>query len=354
MHLIISSPVVVVVVVVVFVIVLFGADIASADDVGLAIVVDNDDNDEDGSPSDFTFIPIDNKWGGSMRVSDYQSILFGYTILIDPSSPYASLPCTSAPNTMFTIFPSKDDSRITVETSPPNLVTAKISASGDALLFKWNTDVSSTATSGGVRIGIPTDQLRRVNADGGHNVQILDGFTNITSLKTGLNSTIRASMTSAISTYIRLWNWGGQMYVQTNITVDNVSVFAGGQTWVEIPSINSISVMDNGSELNIKGDIDDRYISNEVSDGAQLTVTGTITGTVDSLSNSTVNAPSCDNVTSSDGSTCNAGPQSVDVDIGDLSQKSQILTGTYTCGGEVSSSVMFAVVVVAVVTATLI
>merc|ERR1712194_376621 len=64
--------------------------------------------------------------------------------------------------------------------------------------------------------------------------------------------------------------------------------------------------------------------------GAQLTVTGTITGTIFTSENSTVNAPSCDNVVSDgDNSTCNAGPQTVDVD---LSQNSiRILNGTRNC-----------------------
>ena len=64
----------------------------------------------------------------------------------------------------------------------------------------------------------------------------------------------------------------------------------------------------------------------KVSDDAQLTVTGTIKGNIDIYDNSIVNAPSCDNIISSGNSTCNAGPQSVDVDVDvdDLSQNNQI------------------------------
>jgi len=116
----------------------------------------------------------------------------------------------------------------------------------------------------------------------------------------------------------------------------------GGQSWVETPSFHSFYVSGDGSKLIIKGDINisDNFGGGGVRDGAQLTVTGTITGgNINSEDNSIVNAPSCDNVIRDDSSTCNAGPQSVDVDIGDLSQNSQILFGTYVCG---SSSLLFA------------
>jgi len=254
----------------------------------------------------------------------------------------------TVPDTIFTIFPSNNegnDGVITVETSPPNLVTVKVEEyknngyNDGNLYFQWNKDVSSTATIGGVRIGVPPDQLKSVWVKGRHNnAQILDGFTTITYLSND-GSILRASMTSlSNSTELELTTYGGgQMYVETNVLVTGAWFFGGGQTWVETPSIASIALFGDGSELNIKGDAD--VIS--VSDGAQLTVTGTITGTIFSYDDSIVNAPSCDNVTSSDGSICNAGPQSVDVyfdvDVGNLSQNSQILYGTHTCGGEGSS-----------------
>jgi len=82
-----------------------------------------------------------------------------------------------------------------------------------------------------------------------------------------------------------------------------------------------ITLFDDDSELFIKGDFDGGCYGGAVSDGAQLTVTGTITGgPFNSYDDSTVNIPSCDNVISRDNSTCNAGLQSVnfDVDVGDL------------------------------------
>ena len=101
-------------------------------------------------------------------------------------------------------------------------------------------------------------------------------------------------------------NDGGQMYVKTNVPVRRFDVSNGGQSWVEAPSINIIGVMGDGSELNIEGDVDvtnNYYIGDDkkVEDGAQLTVTGTIKVIVNNKNNSTVNAPSCDNVTSSTG-----------------------------------------------------
>ena len=276
----------------------------------------------------------------------------------------------SAPNTMFTIFPSNNGSGVSIETSPPNLITAIADFSeykgGSGLSFEWNTNVASTATSGGVRIGVPPNQLKQVVVVGGHNTQILDGFTSIdylsviddsihnvtpkgggftdfikTNIKT--SSIIRASMMSLSNDNplgLKLNNFGGQMYVETNVPVDFCWVRYGGQSWVKTPSFHSFNIDNNGSQLNIKGDLGvGPYGRRSVQHGAQLTVTGTITGLIiENKDNSTVNAPSCDNIDNGEASTCNAGPQNVDVDVGDLSQKSQILTGTYKCGEDSSTS----------------
>jgi len=110
------------------------------------------------------------------------------------------------------------------------------------------------------------------------------------------------------------------------------NIYNGGQSWVETPSYNDISVRDD-SKLSIKGDVDVRnsILGAEVSDDSQLTVTGKITGNIICDDDSIVNAPSCDNIDSIDDSTCNAGPQNVDVDVNDPSQNSQILNGTCRC-----------------------
>ena len=294
-----------------------------------------------------TFTPIDSNY-------DYQNTNTIYSVFtIFPSN-------SSVPYTMFTIFPSNDGCGVTIETSPPNLVTVNSVFRGH-LMFEWNKDVSSAATSGGsVRIGIPSDRLKGVRLNGGHNVQIVEGFTNIYSLsvssnlkynpfKTNSSATIRASMMSlSDSTDLELLNDGGQMYVQTNVPVAYGRVTSGGQSWIETPSLNCMACYmtvegKSAPELHIKGDVDacvnfNLIRSGHLRNGAQLTVTGTISGKIHSNENSTVNAPSCDNVISTYGSTCNAGPQSVDVDVGDLSQNSQILTGTYKCGEDSSSS----------------
>jgi len=248
----------------------------------------------------------------------------------------------SVPNTMFTIFPSDNDKDgssggggVTVETSPANLftVTNDLYYEG-SLSFEWNQNVSSIATYGGVRIGVPSDQLLYVSVGDGHNVQILDGFTNITSLNVNDDGSILQLMTTSLSTGFSLSsNSGGYMYLKTNIPVDGSLITSGGRSYVETPSYNKIQVQSVDSELNIKGDINVSTTNfSTVSEGAQLTVTGTITGTIYTSENSTVNAPSCDNVISDgDNSTCNAGPQTVDVDV-DLSQNSiRTLNGTRSC-----------------------
>ena len=350
--------------IVVFIFILQVFTVTSAD---VALVDDNDSK----------MIPIDSD-------VSYQNI----TSIIINIDPY--LLCDGAffydriyPNTTFTIFPSNEGNGVTIETSPPNLVTvrtciaSKLSHCPDIykdddenniLEFDWNTDVSSTATSGGgVRIGVPPDQLQAVSIYGGHNVQVLDGFTHIIGLVVeGDGAILRASMTSLSNSTkeLVLRNRAGKMHVETNIPVTDGRFFGGSQSWVETPffhgfrvagTLNGKATGYNGSQLNIKGDVNVSCYACSyyfVDDGAQLTVTGTITGTILIGDNSTVNAPSCDNVefyyhnslcnawgnACTCNSTCNAGPQSVDVDVGDLPQNNQILYGMYTCGGSFYAS----------------
>lgn len=295
------------------VIVFFILFVVTSDDVALADDV-----------TDYTMMPIDS--GVVQNISD---------IRIDTS-------CTgivgSAPNTLFTIFPS-DGNGVTVQTSPANLFTAKTEGAVDYLVFKWNKEVASTASSGGVRIGIPSDQLNRVWVYEGNTVQILDGFTSINELLVlDTDSTIRASITSSVATRFELKNEGGQMYIETNVPVTAGWVYKGGSTWVETPSFNRIVISDDGSQLYIKGDVDvTDSEKGDLSIGAQLTITGTITGTINSYDDTIVNAPSCDNVIINADGRCTAGSQNVDFDIDALLPNNQTLSG-YRCGKGSSSS----------------
>ena len=247
--------------IVVFIFILQVFTVTSAD---VALVDDNDSK----------MIPIDSD-------VSYQNI----TSIIINIDPY--LLCDGAffydriyPNTTFTIFPSNEGNGVTIETSPPNLVTvrtciaSKLSHCPDIykdddenniLEFDWNTDVSSNATTGvSVRIGVPPDQLKSVRLSAYHDVQILDGFTNISELKvlnvSSYGGILRASMTSLSNSTspnsLRLHNSGGKMYVQTNVPVKRSTVDNGGRSWIETPSYNDIYVEDSGSELYIKGDVD--------------------------------------------------------------------------------------------------
>merc|ERR1712161_34787 len=175
----------------------------------------------------------------------------------------------------------------------------------------------------------------------GQTAQVLEGFTNITYLVlTGADSVLRASMTSLIATELELDNDGGSMDIDTKIPVTDGYVSDGGQSWVATPSFNGIFLADDGSQLNIDGDIDVSSYNGFVGDGSQLTVTGTITGSIDSFGTSTVNTPSCENVISSDNSICTVGPQSVDVDVGDLvpNGHTTLEDGVSIDSGEESSS----------------
>jgi len=273
--------------------------------------------------------------------TDFQSI---NSITIDPLCMDVTA-CTAPGGTLFTIVSSEEG--VTVETSPANLVTA--TTWRNTLNFEWNADVAATATNGDsqVRIGVPSDQLLSVSVMDGHTAEVLEGFTNITYVVlTGADSVLRASMTSLIATELELDNDGGSMYVKTNIPVTDGYVSDGGQSWVATPSFNGIFLADDGSQLNIDGDIDVSSYNGFVGDGSQLTVTGTITGSIDSFGTSTVNTPNCENVISSDNSICSVGPQSVDVDVGDLVQNNNDPTTILddggavmeTSGGEESSS----------------
>jgi len=208
----------------------------------------------------------------------------------------------SVPNTTFTIFPSDEGDGVFIETSPANLVTVGDSFGGKYFNFQWDTDVASSASSGAVRIGIPSDQLQEVWVYDGHNAVISDGFTDITYLvSSGADSILRAEMTSTNSTTsLTLDNFGGEMYIETNIP-DTVTVRGFGYEGVS--SVQSLSSSDfyveyDGSELTIEGHDDGadadadadskkkgsdskkkgRYLS---SSGAQVTVTDRITGNID-------------------------------------------------------------------------
>jgi len=249
---------------------------------------------------------------------------------------------STVPDTMFTIYPSNEGDGVTVETSPANLFIVKIDEYDGGLVFEWNQPVSSTATSGGVRIGIPSDQLSRVDVVNGHTVQIEDGFTSIQHLHVDTNSILRASimnsspcdynsLTECSLTQLRLANHGGQMLIETNVPVSSFRGTGGGKSWVETPiSHNVFYVTGEGSELSIKGDVDGSKSLNGglVKFGAQLTVTGSVTGNIECFDNSTVNTTSCYNVRTYDNSTCNAGPQNVNFDVRNVSQTSKLLHGT--------------------------
>merc|ERR1740139_793774 len=100
-----------------------------------------------------------------------------------------------------------------------------------------------------------------------------------------------------------------------------------------------ICIKGDGSEPNIKGEVDVGSDEGFVNDVSQLTVTGTITGTINIQNGPILNAQSCDNVTNIGGSTFNTGPQNIDINGGGLSQNSQTLSGTYNCSsGSASSS----------------
>jgi len=231
----------------------------------------------------------------------------------------------NVPNTMWTIEPGDDG--VTVETSPADLFI--VSSSGGTLSFQWNPAVTSSDSSsggGGVKISLPASQLKSVIVGGGHQAQVLDGFTSVTSVESSGGATLRATFTSSSSTDFTVDTSGGaQMYVKSNVAITGGQVPGGSQAWVETPSYTNVDVSGGGG-LRVVGDVG----SGSVSGGARLTVTGTITGPINSSGGAVVNAPSCAGISSSGGATCNANIQSVDVDV---SNQGETMNGKFICFG---------------------
>jgi hypothetical protein len=103
---------------------------------------------------------------------------------------------TTYPKAMFTIIPS---TVAYVSSYPANLVTPVVS--GSVLEFEWNDAVSRGAKSGGVRIGLPPDQLNGLSLDHTLTAQILSGFTSGPKLRVEGASTLKATLSSPNSDF---------------------------------------------------------------------------------------------------------------------------------------------------------
>jgi len=135
-----------------------------------------------GGPADATadgFTPLD---------GDFSTV---NSVTISIPYPCPSGTTTTYPYPMFTIQPS---TVAYVSSFPADLVTPVIS--GNELKFEWNDAVAKDATSGGVQIGLPSDQFNKLLLADGLRAQILDGFTSVQSLEVNGGSTLKATLTS--------------------------------------------------------------------------------------------------------------------------------------------------------------
>lgn len=237
---------------------------------------------------------------------------------------------------MFTIQPSDT---AYVSSSPANLVTATLN--GDELKIEWNADVAAGATSGGVRIGLPSDQLKKLSLARSLTAQILSGFTSVEDLEASGSSTLRAE--SAVSGSVTV-SGSSTANVVTATATSEVDVSGASTVNIQTPTVTSLKI-EGASTVGISGSVD----GGSVSGASTVSITGDISGSVSnsgastlavnkvdgSVTNegaSTVTAASCDNVSSEFASSCSvSGPPSVSVNV---SPFGSISTATCQCYGE--------------------
>lgn len=294
------------------------------------------------------------KVAAAATAADFTSI-GGGADLTSVTSVDINMPCSglkNIPNTMFTIQPSDSAD---VSSLPPNLVTTSVQ--DGVLSLAWNADVASTASEGGVIIGLPAANLGSVSIASQKTAQILDGFTSLKEVQVQSQSTLTATIKS--STQHTDLAVKGQSTV--NIVADAVnSASVSQQSEVNLQSSSAVEKFSvaNQSNLNVNGGV----VSGTVTSQSDLAVTGdisssvsvtsqssitanTISGQVTISSMSDASASSCDNVSASDMSDCSVGgPPSVSVDV---SEQSLTRTGISQCSGS-SSAAVSSVVVAAV------
>jgi len=288
-----------------------------------------------GGPADATadgFTPLD----GDFSTVD--------SVTISIPHPCPSGKTTTYPYPMFTIQPS---TVAYASSFPANLVTPVIS--GNELKFEWNDAVAKDATSGGVQIGLPSDQFNKLHLGDSLRAQILDGFTSVQRLEVnGGGSTLKATLTSNTNPDLALSVEGAAAANVISSMIGSVESMGVCNVKVQADSITSIQV-GGASQLAVDGSVSG---SGSVSGASRAKITGDMSGTLTiegaskmyantimgSISNSmssTVTAASCANVESIWSSICTVcSPPTVDVDV---SQYDVISTITKSCNAEEGS-----------------
>eukprot|EP00985_Skeletonema_marinoi_P002905 scaffold1187_cov77-Skeletonema_marinoi.AAC.2 len=124
---------------------------------------------------------------------------------------------------------------------PANLVTPVIS--GNELKFEWNDAVAKDATSGGVQIGLPSDQFNKLHLGDSLRAQILDGFTSVQRLEVnGGGSTLKATLTSNTNPDLALSVEGAAAANVISSMIGSVESMGVCNVKVQADSITSIQV----------------------------------------------------------------------------------------------------------------
>lgn len=280
--------------------------------------------------------------------------------------PDCSVTATRHPKTMYTLTPSTDTfGVVSISTYPPNLVTAERGDDG-TLHLQWDTEVAGSATEGGVNIKLPADQLESVWAAADAQVQILDGFTHIQTLKVSSDAKLWATMdgfsNSAIS--LSVSSDGEAKVLAPNASFQKVSVSSDGKLSLQALTVAQLSASSD-AEVELHGSVSGGivdissdakvFVQGNVTQGAkvssdgELTVYGTVDGfvrlssdaklrvggamgaSVEASSDAKVYAPTCGGVTMRSDAKCivdNTISGSVDITV-DLQHRT--MQGTDRC-----------------------
>ena len=201
------------------------------------------------SDSKYNTIPADATSDGFTPIDgDYTSV---QSVNIEPSCPWNTT--TTYPNAMFTIQPSDT---AYVSSSPANLVTATLD--GDEMKIEWNADVAAGATSGVVRIGLPSGQLKKLNLSQcsltitptaqilngcGLTAQVLSGFTSVEELEASGASTLQVE--SAVSGSVTVSGSSTANIVTTNV-ISELDVSGASTVNIQTPTVTSLAGITNG------------------------------------------------------------------------------------------------------------
>jgi len=243
----------------------------------------------------------------------------------DATSLQIGASCISGSSFPFTMWTIMATNGVEVHSDPANLVSVSINSG--KLSFEFNETVASSATSGGIRIGMPAGQLESVTVESASNAQILDGFEKVTEISVSGASTLAATFTSSAAGSLELRVDGASTTnIQSNIILMGGSINGASTANVQAPSYDDINV-NGASTLRVDGTIG----GGSVNGASTVTATGDIKSSISANGASTINAlGNCDVVSLNGASSCNTGTQTVSVDT---SQKGETMTGTGTCSG---------------------